>query len=107
MSETHNGGPAFPRVTGLQPEWYDDDSRRNGDQPCGYTTESAEGMSLLQWYTGHALAGLLASEANVDLARVRKQAAAENGLTYSEQIGVEAVELARCAMLAARKAGGR
>jgi hypothetical protein len=48
MSDTKDGGPAFPRLTGL-----------HGDhvRTPNYRAEVAGGMSLRDWFAGQALAG--------------------------------------------------
>lgn len=92
QSEASDGGPAFPLPI---------IETRDG----AFETTNVVGISVLDWYAGHALAGLLASESNVNLAACRKTAAAENGLSYTEQLGIEVMQIARDAIAAKGRKG--
>ena len=52
---TNDGGPAFPRIDGIEPMDYDSDAK---------SVVSTSGMSLRDWFAGQALAGMLANADN-------------------------------------------
>lgn len=49
----YSGGSAFPILPPVD---------QSGYTPAGYPSPPEHGMTLRQWYAGHALAGLLASQ---------------------------------------------
>lgn len=55
----NDGGSAFPVIASIDPHYYDDDSRQNGDRPGFYTTNTEDGMSLRDYFAAAALTGLL------------------------------------------------
>jgi hypothetical protein len=56
MDKINDGGPAFPMVTRFD--------HSNAGNPHYYASQSAEGMSLRQYYAGLAMQGILSNPDN-------------------------------------------
>jgi hypothetical protein len=65
----NNGGPAFPRPLGHHPH-----------MGCTYS-DAQQGMSLRDYFAGHALAGLLSDET---IERVTPEGYAKSAYDYAE-----------------------
>jgi hypothetical protein len=58
---TQDNPQAFPKLTGLDPSWYDDDARRSGAQPSYFNADTEGGMTLRDYFAAKVLQGLCAT----------------------------------------------
>lgn len=98
MSAVDDGGPAFP----CEREVTTYDPYRN---PNGTAKVHMPGMSLLDYLAGQAAQGLLAACANPDCFAMVLDEARKAGLSFNEQVAVDAYNKAEHMLAEKRRRG--